>query len=45
VPVALLETLIVAVGKQMGDEARASCGSEELHKLRRKYKKVLPKRL
>ncbi|WP_152398991.1 MurR/RpiR family transcriptional regulator [Paenibacillus cellulositrophicus] len=42
-PVALLETLIVAVGKQMEEQAVA--GSVELHELRRRYQKVLPKRV
>lgn len=42
-PVALLETVIVAVGKQMEEQAVA--GSEELHELRRRYQKLLPKRV
>lgn len=42
-PVALLETLIVAVGKQMEEQAVA--GSEALHELRKKYHKLLPKRI
>lgn len=42
-PVALLESLIVAVGKQMGEQAVT--GSEELHELRQRYSKMLPKRV
>ncbi|GIP30221.1 hypothetical protein J23TS9_53510 [Paenibacillus sp. J23TS9] len=42
-PIALLETLIVAVGKQMEEQAVA--GSEALHELRRRYQKLLPKRV
>ncbi|GAA3412047.1 MurR/RpiR family transcriptional regulator [Paenibacillus hodogayensis] len=42
-PIALLETLIVKVGKQMEEHAVAV--SEELHELRRKYQKLLPKRV
>ncbi|GGA33998.1 MurR/RpiR family transcriptional regulator [Paenibacillus physcomitrellae] len=42
-PIALVETLIVAVGKQRGQQALQ--GSEELHKLRHQYQRWLPKRV
>lgn len=42
-PIAVIEALIVAVGKER--EQAALAGSEELHRLRRKYAKVLPKRV
>ncbi|ACS98968.1 MurR/RpiR family transcriptional regulator [Paenibacillus sp. JDR-2] len=42
-PIAVIEALIVAVGKEW--EQAALAGSEELHRLRRKYAKLLPKRV
>lgn len=42
-PMAIVETLIVAVGKAREEEALA--GGEELHRLRREYRKWLPKRV
>lgn len=42
-PIAMIEALIVAVGKMREEEALAS--GEELHQLRRQYEKWLPKRV
>lgn len=42
-PIAVIEALIVAVGKMREEEALA--GGEELHRLRRQYEKWLPKRV
>ncbi|MBD3921315.1 MurR/RpiR family transcriptional regulator [Paenibacillus sp. PR3] len=42
-PIAVMEALIVAVGKQREQQALAN--SEELHRLRRQYQKWLPKKV